>query len=823
MTGIEFFQTDISPKDGRICISESSSLSIKYPQLQTTNSETSLPIEEFPAGCEDFGSQKEFVFNESSELPSHNNISPFHGSTSNVLGSEALNFEDLNTFNFLPPESFEKTITESPIFPKPLLKHPMNSQPANTTISKLQFQLLQDQSPKDMNFANVDLQETQIYSADSRKFSKFPEEIQTQNLSMETTTFQGLKNSEEFCLKLIPRINKVTPQNYGELLVDVLRGLLRDIPLEEFYELLHNSTAAFPCENKPVSPIKMKVKQEGLKICSFIIVIFGLFYLTSSSELFNSLNNELFKAVNFHKFIQTFLATKIIFDLFEEVDSCPRRSNAIPRKLIYKAYCFICKKLSQNYTAVSNFPEILGNVVLGQSQLGRIMRLVYPNLKTCRLGRRGSSEYHYLGLTWNRSIIDDKILEMIELENSDTLRCQVMPNEKKNDGKSHMDETLGRTNEMTGNEYGNKKPLYSFIRISTTMPEIGCPPRSWEYFSGKMPQPSSWSQKVIARSTNALRKYNIDMESFIENFEKYIFAAVDLNFLFDNFVERLKTLTDSNSEDAAYLSLYLSVLLSLFPIIIASDEEVQWEAKVQLRKNLASFNHQLTGFAKQKSDHLTNFSHIIRKMIYISEMTLSCVPSNLVEGITNEIVMDLLRSTDTQVSVCGTANEEIILDAVILASKAYGPEFFCNNRNLTAEDNNEIIMGISKSFCEFSNATTRSLKEECGLLRSKYLEGKKYDLPFQIFKTWVRFFHEICLSNPFVSKLPIQVIKLIAFKMNKEIQNLSFSNFFNRDPQISKETFKTWWVHSALAEEYMQVFAEIVAMIDYYPNLYVVT
>lgn len=48
--------------------------------------------------------------------------------------------------------------------------------------------------------------------------------------------------------------------------------------------------------------------------------------------------------------------------------------------------------------------------------------------------------------------------------------------------------------------------------------------------------------------------------------------------------------------------------------------------------------------------------------------------------------------------------------------------------------------------------------------------------------------------------------------MNKDIQEMSFRDFINRDREVSKETFKTWWMHSSLAEEYMQIFAEISAL-----------
>lgn len=761
------------------------------------------------------------VFKTSSSLFPQNNTYRFVRSPLNGVDFGAINFDETNIFNMLPPEYF-----------KELLPEPMSNQVSKSKSSQPALNELPHNSiSQEKESVKLDLKPTGNQICDSESIKSSKNEAKCSRISVEPILLQKFKDPEDACLKLIPRINNANTHNYGELLVEVLRGRLRDMPLDEFYQLIYNSTNLSSNQDKTPrtlkedNSVKKKAKLEGFRICSFILEVFGPSHMRNSSKSCELVENKLLESMNFYEFLRTFLAIKILFDSIDEVDEKIHGQQALPRLSIYKAYCLICEKLTQSYTAVPNFSKFHKQIVVGVSQLGRIIKLVYPNLKIRRLGRRGYSRHHYLRMTWNRSIIDSEILHVLKLEEANPIRRRYDRENKKNEVKDSS-EKKSYSGEISENKYegnvvqsclGMKRSLYSFVRMISKLPDFACSPRVWEYFPGKTPKPSHWARKVILRSLKILLKYNIDMEPFIQNFEYFIFSASELNFLFDNFVTYIDTLIYADSGEEAYMNLYLTVLLLIFPIVLASDIEVHYEAKALLRTNLATFIQKLRLRIKSvpegKSAHLTNFSHIIRKMIHMSEMTLSRVPVNLVKRITKEIVMDLLKSTETNEGICKTAHEEIVFNAVIMASNAYRPAFVDQNSDLTAKDNTKVIVGIAKAFVTFASAGRRSLLKVPDSMNVQDLNCETFDLPFQMFKSLAKYFHEVCLSDPFVLKLPIQVINFILFKMNKDVQDMSFRSFANRGREVSKETFKTWWVHSALAEEYMQIFAEISALV----------
>ncbi|GEQ68308.1 hypothetical protein JCM33374_g1976 [Metschnikowia sp. JCM 33374] len=54
--------------------------------------------------------------------------------------------------------------------------------------------------------------------------------------------------------------------------------------------------------------------------------------------------------------------------------------------------------------------------VLGQPKIGVLTKLIYPGLFCKRLGRRGESKVHYIGWTWNESMVDKDTLSLLDLD-----------------------------------------------------------------------------------------------------------------------------------------------------------------------------------------------------------------------------------------------------------------------------------------------------------------------------------------------------------------------------------------------------------------------
>lgn len=245
--------------------------------------------------------------------------------------------------------------------------------------------------------------------------------------------------------------------------------------------------------------------------------------------------------MKFGEFLKIFLVLRIIFDSIEQVDQSLHPCNTMPPKSIYDAYCLTCQKLAESFKRDFTRLKHHRNHVVGICQFGRLVKLIYPNLQIKRLGRRGHSKYHYLGIGWNNDMVDSDIIQKqvvgVKFQNT-FLKNGPMVNfqgqelregiESGKDQKSGISlekkETfLLRFNFMAGS-------LYRFTLLSSTLPEIDCLPRNWECVPGKISENSKWSQNTISRSMLALKKYDVDVMPLIQNFPLLIFLPPGLNF-----------------------------------------------------------------------------------------------------------------------------------------------------------------------------------------------------------------------------------------------------------------------------------------------------
>lgn len=140
--------------------------------------------------------------------------------------------------------------------------------------------------------------------------------------------------------------------------------------------------------------------------------------------------------------------------------------------------------------------------------------------------------------------------------------------------------------------------------------------------------------------------------------------------------------------------------------------------------------------------------------------------------------------------------------AVMMCSKAFKSAFIKNS----TRDHETFILDIIKCFVEFVVFGKERLLRMSNWICSK--DRKTFYLLFQMFIILSQLFHQICLSDPSISKLPIKVINCIRLSIHNEIHNVSFKKFGKRDHELSKDTFKTWWVYSSLTQEYMQILWE---------------
>ncbi|GEQ72941.1 hypothetical protein JCM33374_g6629 [Metschnikowia sp. JCM 33374] len=132
------------------------------------------------------------------------------------------------------------------------------------------------------------------------------------------------------------------------------------------------------------------------------------------------LQNMFFCAVNYHELQRSFLAVKILFEFIEKVED---KTQTLPRLSLYKVYCILCQKLIHKHPEISIPLSLDRHLMLGQSKLGILIKLVHPDLIWKRLGRRGHSKTHYIGIRWNESMVDKDVTSLINVDLASIRNC----------------------------------------------------------------------------------------------------------------------------------------------------------------------------------------------------------------------------------------------------------------------------------------------------------------------------------------------------------------------------------------------------------------
>ncbi|GEQ72956.1 hypothetical protein JCM33374_g6644 [Metschnikowia sp. JCM 33374] len=579
------------------------------------------------------------------------------------------------------------------------------------------------------------------------------------------------------CLKMFMQ---VTLQGF---LLGVLQECHDHMPLDEFYCMLYSDylkdrrtpNGAGPKNTEHLSRERLK----ATKLYSLILESF------KKPETFQNglLRNSLLYNVNFHEVQRNFLAMKILFGCIKQVDES---SKILPRVSIYKLYYILCQRLLKNHPLSTSFSfDARENLVLGQSKIGILTKMIHPGLVYKRLGKRGMSITHYIGVTWNESMIDEEITGLLNLDipklrehfktpAQDAHEPAVRSGSANPEATNKPDRISSPTKRTS--LVSSKKPLYSFVDLSCKYPDEDCSPRLWRVTPSSVPKQSGWAKELTQKSVRVLKEHGVDLNPVV--------AKVNAGNYSDDDHSKL------------YLHLYLVVLLLLLPLIVASDEEFASVSKAQLRTSVKEFAVKLENEVAPNSSidktSLTIFTRILRKMIHISELTSSSVKSSPTESVLKEMDHDIKSLTTTSDDTGDISPfQEIFIKGCMSALNAYKYNVSDLRDGNGQEGNLRTLINIGKSFQDVSLFITHTLQEiplghqEC---------DDSNDLPFQVFHLSAKFFHEVTLALPEFSQLPIPIITFIILYYTNEMQQVSFAKFARRGPDLSKETFKCWWV-----------------------------
>ncbi|GEQ70414.1 hypothetical protein JCM33374_g4091 [Metschnikowia sp. JCM 33374] len=607
--------------------------------------------------------------------------------------------------------------------------------------------------------------------------------------------------------------------------------------MDDLYNLFYN-------EKTPELPSRCDdpggLRKKELRLCHLVVETFQNTKLPESVSA-TGLQTRLPSAVNFHEFLRTFLAVKILSETLERVDifASPGQES-VPRISIYKVYYILCQKLISKYPNVSDSLSLQQNIILGHSKLGKLLRLVFPDLPMKRLGRRGESRPHYLGIKWNEAIVGEEILRLIDLEvpaiqdtfnDSRKYRNTLVQRRKLRsctkeirEQKQHHTEKESRSKDeqkpksAVESHSAYQKPVYSFVTFSCKYPSFDCSPRVWKSMRNSTSQQSKWAKDTMNHSSSFLKRHHVDLDPLIENFHRGIYSDNSASGLSNTMVGALKTLVASSACTEAYMHLYLAILLLVFPVILASDQDVTVTLKAQLQESIqnciAKMDGESSSLAKVDKDNLKTYTGVLGKMIRLSEMTNTKVRGISPEHVLEEISKDV---TDAGRSSLGIKSTPLSLDGrylrvAILAFNAYGFDINEGNRGERKSTTDAAMLAISRKFTHATKAFSEKIQDIPIWAKFNGLTGVAPTIPHQMFTIGVEIFHVTSLMDATVAKLPIPMLNMMLAQILNEVQTSSFEEFRNRDSGLSTEVFKSWWVFSIMFQEYLGIMGEVVAL-----------
>ncbi|GEQ71560.1 hypothetical protein JCM33374_g5245 [Metschnikowia sp. JCM 33374] len=374
-------------------------------------------------------------------VPKSQNTKP----SNDVMGLELIQYKDIS-FDKYPLNNSSNEITKSniPLLYKNDPEFQYSSKPVLHPITNSLDTLPQQMSKAPIesgHYANTE----SMLSKHKHEKVQFPGAQDVPQLPLYAIQFQELFRTKSPCFeqynptriknelnlpqdvqdsfaKFRPLLKTINSRNHSAILVEIFRNFNGEISLDELFNLLYCGKSTFETtELNPkfshkdiLNPTYLKLK--ALKIFGLILMTFQYPKITIGYFPGVSVQTLRVSPATYHKILRNFLAIKIIFDSVKKSDYPSRDGLSTSRLSIYKVYYIICQKLLQKYSTISPYPGFEKTLILSQPKISKITNLIYPNIITKRLGKRGESKAHYIGLILNNITVDQEISRLLELD-----------------------------------------------------------------------------------------------------------------------------------------------------------------------------------------------------------------------------------------------------------------------------------------------------------------------------------------------------------------------------------------------------------------------
>lgn len=489
-------------------------------------------------------------------------------------------------------------------------------------------------------------------------------------------------NDTSIINELLISLTNVDGSNINNYLLSLLVRLNLPFPIDDFYNLLYNNDRAGSLIqlDQPQKLDKTPVDRNNELVIRTITQLLNIFkrpdLLLDMLPNLEDKENKLV-SINYHELLRSFLAIKVLFDILIQLplssDDDPQ-NYTIPRLSIYKTYYIICQKLILTYPSSSNTTNEQQKLILGQSKLGKLIKLVYPNLLIKRLGSRGESKYNYLGVIWNDKIINDEIARLCE--NNDLLELteifkgeQMMPRTSISGpvkkvhrrssskgkvklehikrtsvdhgypGKSGVIEPVLPPPLATSTESSNQisSPSLSFIKPFLRYPQD-------ENFTA-LNDEENWFNEIRLQVYSSHTVINRDMihQIFLDSSNLSTNSS-----LLDNLLEMLmKPIDVLNNEPNIDLNLYLIIIVEILPYLMLIKSSTNINFLKNLRLNLLHLINNLNPNIKKlnlKTFSINNssiFLVLVKKLINLNDLLITFIKLIIKDDTTSIMSTDI--------------------------------------------------------------------------------------------------------------------------------------------------------------------------------------
>ncbi|PVH16135.1 uncharacterized protein CXQ87_003999 [Candidozyma duobushaemuli] len=488
---------------------------------------------------------------------------------------------------------------------------------------------------------------------------------------------------------------KLDAFNLNTFLLSLLRRVDKSLPLDEFYNVLYNPKSDNGALQSAINKIDKTEtsddSESGMEIIQRVLEVFR--FPETLYNQYPSLDGSDLKAsnVNLHELLRSLLAIKILRHSLIETEDGDRHSerSPIPRLDIYKVYYILCQKLILKYPSSSNTTSLQQKLIFGQSKLGKLIKLVYPNLVSKRLGRRGESRYNYLGIRWNDNVVSDEIKALFRNDLPELADIfKVSKKQVHATPTTIIESTLQnkRNRSISQTEMINRiKAQGTFVEPTHFFPEGPFTSKAFldEHLNDNIER--NWFAAALKLSSDALEESGVSSDEI----HRLLFGEDEPLTEEDDILLRgiidivLPKLSASPNQPKIFLHLFMVISLKVFPHLLSLRKPLHTENIKRLTSKVSYLIKRIEGemsplvSQKMQQHDIRNFLGILSRMIHLNQLLAAFFKADLQDYILKEMQEDVTRVA-TEGSKDGL-NEtyRLISEACIsvLLANRYKPQF----------------------------------------------------------------------------------------------------------------------------------------------------